>query len=181
MEGENVNANMVLAWLGRWRDHLPPDAVSNLQDILSEPLAEGVEEIVSRELEEWLDEDGNDVAEYGRRVATAVLAAPSPPKKLTDGELEAVVHECLPPSAVLAYGDIAMTVARAVRHRMDGRPFDYLRREIQGGLQEKYNELLYEVQNKYPGETRHETALRHIRQGEKPQDNPPASAVKEER
>jgi|SRR5690606_6923971 len=31
---------------------------------------------------------------------------------------------------------------------------------------EKYNELLYAVGRKYPGETRHETALRYIRQAE---------------
>jgi hypothetical protein len=33
-------------------------------------------------------------------------------------------------------------------------------------LQEKYNELLYQVSTKHPGETRHETALRYIRQVE---------------
>jgi hypothetical protein len=34
------------------------------------------------------------------------------------------------------------------------------------GLQAKYNELLYAVGNKYPGESRHETALRYIRRAE---------------
>ena len=29
-----------------------------------------------------------------------------------------------------------------------------------------YNELLFAVGNKYPGETRHQTALRYIRQAE---------------
>ena len=32
-----------------------------------------------------------------------------------------------------------------------------------------YNELLYAVAKKFPGETRHETALRYIRQAEAPQ------------
>ena len=31
---------------------------------------------------------------------------------------------------------------------------------------EKYNELLFSVVNKYPNETRHETALRYIREAE---------------
>ena len=30
----------------------------------------------------------------------------------------------------------------------------------------KYNELLYAVERKFPGETRHETALRYIREAE---------------
>ena len=38
-------------------------------------------------------------------------------------------------------------------------------------LVEKYNELLYSVGNKYPNESRHETALRYIRNAEKPTDN----------
>jgi uncharacterized protein Yka (UPF0111/DUF47 family) len=38
-------------------------------------------------------------------------------------------------------------------------------------LVEKYNELLYSVGNKYPDESRHETALRYIRNAEKPTDN----------
>lgn len=38
-------------------------------------------------------------------------------------------------------------------------------REV-GELQAKYNELLLSVGNKYPGESRHETALRYIKQAE---------------
>lgn len=34
------------------------------------------------------------------------------------------------------------------------------------GLEEKYYELLLQVGNKYPGESRHETALRYLRQAE---------------
>jgi hypothetical protein len=37
--------------------------------------------------------------------------------------------------------------------------------------EEKYNELLYAVGNKYPNETRHETALRYIRKAEEPVTN----------
>lgn len=33
-------------------------------------------------------------------------------------------------------------------------------------LREKYNELLYAVGNKYPNESRHQTALRYIKQAE---------------
>ncbi|HAR37923.1 MAG TPA: hypothetical protein DCS09_04735 [Porphyromonadaceae bacterium] len=36
-------------------------------------------------------------------------------------------------------------------------------------LQRKYNELVMAVSRKFPGETRHQTALRYIRQAE---DNP---------
>ena len=38
-------------------------------------------------------------------------------------------------------------------------------------LVEKYAELLFAVGNKYPNESRHETALRYIRNAEKPTDN----------
>jgi hypothetical protein len=40
---------------------------------------------------------------------------------------------------------------------------------------EKYNELLFAVGNKYPGETRHETALRYIRQAEMYEPEPAKS------
>lgn len=39
-------------------------------------------------------------------------------------------------------------------------------------LQTKYNELIYAVERKHDGESRHETALRYIREAEK-QDNQP--------
>jgi len=35
------------------------------------------------------------------------------------------------------------------------------------GMEAKYNELLFAVERKFEGETRHETALRYIRQAEK--------------
>jgi hypothetical protein len=35
----------------------------------------------------------------------------------------------------------------------------------------RYNELLYAVAKKHPDETRHETALRYIRQAEQPKDD----------
>lgn len=37
----------------------------------------------------------------------------------------------------------------------------------QNDIQKKYNELLYAVHSKHPGESRHETALRCIRNSEK--------------
>lgn len=36
-------------------------------------------------------------------------------------------------------------------------------------LEAKYYELLYAVGNKYPGESRHETALRYIKDAEAPE------------
>jgi hypothetical protein len=38
-------------------------------------------------------------------------------------------------------------------------------------LEDKYNELILSVGNKYPNESRHETALRYIRNAETPKDN----------
>lgn len=38
------------------------------------------------------------------------------------------------------------------------------------GTAEKYNELIMAVGNKFPGESRHETALRYIRRMEEPSD-----------
>jgi hypothetical protein len=36
----------------------------------------------------------------------------------------------------------------------------------------KYNELIYNVVNNFPNETRHETALRYIKNAETPSSNP---------
>lgn len=47
-----------------------------------------------------------------------------------------------------------------------------------GTLQEKYNELLYAVHSAFPNESRHETALRYIRQRE---EGDPHQVGKEER
>jgi hypothetical protein len=44
-------------------------------------------------------------------------------------------------------------------------------------LQRKYNELLFEVSTKFPHESRHETALRYIKQAEAPQNNPPQAPL----
>ena len=46
-------------------------------------------------------------------------------------------------------------------------------------VQAKYNELIYHVSKVHPNESRHETALRYIKQAEA-QDNAPASALKEQ-
>lgn len=40
-------------------------------------------------------------------------------------------------------------------------------------VSEKYHELLYAVARKFPDETRHETALRYIREAESQKDNRP--------
>ncbi len=47
-------------------------------------------------------------------------------------------------------------------------------RELRWKLREQYNELLYAVGNKYYGETRHQTALRYIRQAEAPRLDGPS-------
>ena len=44
-------------------------------------------------------------------------------------------------------------------------------------LQRKYNELLFQVSTKFPHESRHDTALRYIKQAEAPQNNPPQAAL----
>lgn len=46
-----------------------------------------------------------------------------------------------------------------------------LRMEIKE-LRAKYNDLLYQVASKFPGETRHETAKRYIEQAEMSDDGP---------
>jgi len=47
-------------------------------------------------------------------------------------------------------------------------------------LREQYNDLIMQVQQKHPDETRHETAKRIIHQHEN-QNNPPESALLEEK
>ncbi|MDQ3273777.1 MAG: hypothetical protein M3Q39_01775, partial [Actinomycetota bacterium] len=42
--------------------------------------------------------------------------------------------------------------------------------------EDHYSELLLAVANKYPGESRHETALRYIREREMPKDSGPQTA-----
>ena len=44
-------------------------------------------------------------------------------------------------------------------------------------LREKYNELLYGVENKFPEETRHETALRYILERERQPSQAAAQAL----
>jgi hypothetical protein len=45
-----------------------------------------------------------------------------------------------------------------------------------GAEREAYHELLYAVAQKFPGESRHETALRYIRQAEQRSDSIPSAA-----
>lgn len=52
-----------------------------------------------------------------------------------------------------SYGTITLEVTRV------GELFDKVEE-----LEKKYSELLYAVENKYPNENRHETALRYIKQ-----------------
>lgn len=66
--------------------------------------------------------------------------------------------------ACKTYGDVAELSSgpckRCVGMRVNGRA----EREVVE--KEKYYELIYAVGNAFPGETRHETALRYIRQAE---------------
>lgn len=45
-------------------------------------------------------------------------------------------------------------------------------------LKQKYNDLLFEVQTKHPGESRHQTAQRYIRQAETHEDHAQAMVGK---
>ena len=47
-------------------------------------------------------------------------------------------------------------------------------------VEEKYYELIFAVGNKYPNESRHDTALRYIRETETPKPNIPNEAIKGE-
>lgn len=51
-------------------------------------------------------------------------------------------------------------------------------REEDAKVEEKYNELIMAVGNKYPGETRHKTALRYIKNAEN--SNHTATAIRQE-
>lgn len=58
-------------------------------------------------------------------------------------------------------------------------PYDMIEREEVEKLRERvelYNELLYQVQNKIPGETRHQTAARIIHQHETRFGNGPCAS-----
>ncbi len=46
-------------------------------------------------------------------------------------------------------------------------------------LQAQYNELLFAVARKFPGETRHQTALRYIHEAESRANSPDQQAAKE--
>jgi hypothetical protein len=51
-------------------------------------------------------------------------------------------------------------------------------REKMLGIEGKYNDLIMAVSNKYPAETRHETAKRYIIERETNVDNAPKQAIK---
>lgn len=80
----------------------------------------------------------------------------------------------------MLYGDAVKARADAAANGIDVHPL-YLRPQPsapQGELAAKYNELLYAVARKFPGESRHETALRYIRNAES-DCNGPAQVAKE--
>src|SRR5690606_30228371 len=63
------------------------------------------------------------------------------------------------------YETIAATEARLAEAEKRADAAVARLREVEG-IEGKYRELLYAVGRKYPGETRHDTALRYIRQAE---------------
>jgi len=67
---------------------------------------------------------------------------------------------------IVKYGDITMLIEK---YNIDD--FILELNKLQG-IKSKYYELLYNVSEKHLGETRHETALRYIKQSEN-QCNPP--------
>ena len=55
-----------------------------------------------------------------------------------------------------------------------------VRRDKYENLSDNYYELLWAVSSKYENETRHQTALRYIKQAEAKEENCGASVVKKE-
>ena len=74
--------------------------------------------------------------------------------------LQAVLTRCYP-AAVHQRAAIA-----AVLEETPAQALREVQREPMGDIKSKYFELLYAVATKFPGETRHETALRYIQQAE---------------
>jgi predicted nuclease with TOPRIM domain len=75
-----------------------------------------------------------------------------------------------------------LRVQAAERNTVPRSRFDVLQ-SLVGTLDaqvERYNELLYAVETKHEGETRHQTALRYIREREHPSDLGPAQATRAE-
>lgn len=68
-----------------------------------------------------------------------------------------------------------LTTTSGHGHPTDEKQISIFQRGYAAGLRDgkhEYNELLYAVANKFPGESRHETALRYIRNAERV-DNAP--------
>lgn len=101
---------------------------------------------------------------------------PSP----ADGELVGMIEEYFDKHTNFYR---ATTVSRTVA-AIEAKPcLEFIKQALQskqGGddYKSKYYELLYQVSNKHPNETRHETALRYLRQAEN-QNNPPQAALNE--
>ena len=62
--------------------------------------------------------------------------------------------------------DISITCGKCGRGLEDGD--DVLCDPCWNSLERKYDELMHAVQRKFEGESRHETALRYIREAEQP-------------
>ena len=91
----------------------------------------------------------------------------------TDGsheELMGVFERAYDKAEVVAMDAINLIAALEQRVKALEAEISKLRAENER-LRELYSELLNQVGNKYPNETRHETALRYIQNAEKATDN----------
>jgi len=70
---------------------------------------------------------------------------------------------------IAAYNDLLERYNTLLRNTHDSARDSINYEKLYLTLLDKYNELIYAVQNKYPNETRHQTALRYILEKEKSQ------------
>lgn len=83
-----------------------------------------------------------------------------------------VLRHCLEhPDAEDAIAALEAAIAQPVQ------PSAVMQEPVAGDVQAKYNELIYAVGMKWPGESRHETALRYIRQRETKNRDVPSTAI----
>lgn len=99
---------------------------------------------------------------FGEIVRKHSLAVES----LTEQQLAEVIRQAI------ASGDIV----RNVMHDGSAQAITYIPYREVSRLRDQYHELLYAVASKHDGETRHETALRYIREREERTEGPASSS-----
>lgn len=87
-------------------------------------------------------------------------------ESLTEQQLAEVIRQAI------ASGDIM----RHVMHDGSAQAITYIPCREVSRLRDQYHELLYAVASKHDGETRHETALRYIREREERTEGPASSS-----